>query len=209
MSRQPERVGRGMGRRTCHFAPPPTSNSSSMADTCWSSWCWSMIVRDGQAAAQLPQPMHLAPWISDFLHVVDERRAVGAHLDAGRAGDAVGGIDFGDLPGDGQVALESTVAARPATALAWAMVSSMKRGECAKPQMNSPSLARSTGRSLGWASRKNPSVVSAVRSMGDSNDIVRGGGDAHAQNQQVRGEGDLAPGRRRRSRGRRVCRRPG
>ena len=39
----------------------------------WSSWCCSVMVRAGHAATQLPQPMHLAPWISAFLQVVDHR----------------------------------------------------------------------------------------------------------------------------------------
>src|SRR4030042_1533711 len=73
------------------------------------------------------------------------------------------------------------VAARPAAAWSWAIVSSMNRGEWASPQTNTPSLARSTGRSLGCASRKKPSAVSDVLRVTDSARLSAGGGDALRQ----------------------------
>ena len=59
-------------------------------------------------------------------------------------------------------------AARPATALAWEIVSLMNFGAWAVPQRNSPSLAKSTGRSFMCASRKKPSAFSGTRNSSDS-----------------------------------------
>src|SRR5271157_397084 len=53
--------------RLNHAFTPATSNSSSMATRALSSWCWRVMVRAGQEAAQVPHPMHLAPWISALL----------------------------------------------------------------------------------------------------------------------------------------------
>ena len=59
-------------------------------------------------------------------------------------------------------------AARPATAVAWEIVSLMNFGAWAAPQRNRPSLAKSTGRSFMCASRKKPSAFSGTRSSSDS-----------------------------------------
>ena len=59
-------------------------------------------------------------------------------------------------------------AARPATAVAWEIVSPMNFGAWADPQRNSPSLAKSTGRSFMCASRKKPSAFSGTRNSSDN-----------------------------------------
>src|SRR5665648_460551 len=73
--------------------------------------------------------------------LVDLRDAVGAGPDAHQAGGAP---------------------ARAAAAMAWAMLSPISLGECAMPHRKMPSEAKSTGRSLAWASMKNPPAFRGI-----------------------------------------------
>src|SRR5271157_1018290 len=148
----------------CHTLTPATSSSSSMATSASSSWCWRVMVRAGQEAAQLPHPMHLAPCISALFRLLIMGAPYGQTLTHVAQATQSCGLTRATWPGISRKAFDRMVVALPAAACACAMVSSMNRGECAKPHRNSPSLARSTGRSLGWASRKKPSAVSALRS---------------------------------------------
>ncbi len=61
--------------------------------------------------------------------------------------------------------LERTVFTRAAAARAWETLSPIRRGECASPQRNMPSVAKSTGLSFMCASRKNPSLFSGTLSI--------------------------------------------
>ena len=58
------------------------------------------------------------------------------------------------MPSAVMVSLANTVVARDAAALACAMLSPIALGAWASPQTKIPSVAKSTGRSFTWASKK-------------------------------------------------------
>ena len=61
--------------------------------------------------------------------------------------------------------LAMTAVARATAAPAWAIVSPMVLGKWAMPARKTPSVAKSTGRSFMWASRKNLSAVRGTLSI--------------------------------------------
>src|SRR5512141_2838950 len=121
------------------------------------------MVRAGHAAVHEPHPMHLAAWISALLSWFSMGAPYGQTLTQVAQATQFFGSTWAICPAISRCERDRIVAARPAAALAWAIVSSMNRGEWASPHRYSPSLAKSTGLSLGWASRKKPSAVRAVR----------------------------------------------
>src|ERR1039458_1900334 len=106
------------------------------------------MVWAGQAAVHEPQPMHLAPWISALCKSLIMGAPYGQTFTQVAQATQLVGSTLATWPAMSRKARDRTVAARPATAFAWAMVSSMKRGEWQRPARYSPSLARSTGRSF-------------------------------------------------------------
>jgi hypothetical protein len=79
----------------------------------------------------------------------------------------------------------SKATARTDAACAWAIVSSNALGEWASPHRNTPSAAKSTGRSLTCASKKKPSEVSGSFKQLAQGFIARICFDARAQHYQI------------------------
>ncbi len=69
------------------------------------------------------------------------------------------------VPSASNVFLDRMVAALAAAPQACEMLSSMNFGQCAIPQRKTPSVAKSTGRSFMWASKKKPSFVKGTLSI--------------------------------------------
>ena len=95
---------------------PPRSSSSSMATSAWSSWCCKVIVRAGQEAAQLPQPMHIAPCISALESSFIIGAPYGQTLTHVAHATQFSGSTLATCPGISRWVFERTVVARPTVA---------------------------------------------------------------------------------------------
>jgi len=140
--------------RSSYFHQPGSdSAAASIIAKIWSSrklLTWKAFA--GQIPAQMPQPMHLTS-LCEIIRPVDERRTEGTDPQAAQAGHAQRPFVLGDDPGDGQPLTREHDAGAPGRrqSLTDRLVEVLRR--MAESQTNSPSLGKSTGRSLTCASR--------------------------------------------------------
>src|SRR5659263_593672 len=122
--------------------------------------CCAVIAPAGQAAAHEPQPLQDAAFIFDFfvMYVTSSAFTVTSYSEGALYGHTVthvpqpmhlASFTTETAPSVSMNFLDKIVQARDAAALACDMASSMSFGAWALPHRNTPSVAKSTGRSLG------------------------------------------------------------
>ena len=156
----------------------------------------SVIAMAGHSEVQLPQPMQVAPCTSALLNSLICGAMYGQTCTQVMQEMHLSGSTQAVWPLTGIFFRDRIDAARPATAWAWAIASLRNFGAWAVPHRNSPSLAKSTGRSFMWASRKKPSAFSGTRSRSDSSCRSARGHHGSGQHHQVRRQLQVASQRR-------------
>src|SRR5512136_2305781 len=114
---------------------------------------------DGHMAAQVPQPLHNTALTTDTFHTGSIEGAPKGHTSTHMPHPAHSSASTTAVADStGTVPRMSGMSDEEAAALAWEIVSEMSLGPWQQPAKKTPSMAVSTGRSLGCASRKKPSA---------------------------------------------------